>query len=414
MKQKFYELIKNMFSIDFLESQLTNLNNEEKQYYLNYVMNEFKKIKVYQWEKILKAYEETGLIYLFDDNFDYTYFGSLGFEIDNNEDEYSTLDIKRKIILENFKKQIKRIRKYELSTVNILKTQPIPMVIGQMNIDTIFIECLKLPVFARVEYLETEHVKSNFSKGTYLKILYDKWKEYKSIVYKKDLEKPFDELVKEKGWEYAAITVYGDEPEPFEHIYSEIEFNEIETENIFKNSDLNNIEWLNEDVLWLLRDYVYRLYDKWEFQTIVKQKPELNRKLITFKNNETIEKIHSELKGYFPNKEAELLKALQGEQLTEMLLFSHNQNKFVEVFRRLKYNGFLLNTDTETKNWICTTFQFIKKGFAEPQPFNENTVWNNLNKGKGEPTKKERICITEWLPYKSPKQLEEAAQQEKL
>lgn len=149
-------------------------------------------------------------------------------------------------------------------------------------------------------------------------------------------------------------------------------------------------------------------------QPIVKQKPELNGKLITFKNNETIEKIHSELKGYFPNKETELLKALQGEQLSEILLFPHNQNKFVEVFRRLKYNGFLLNTDTETKNWICTTFQFVKKGFAEPQPFNESSVWDNLNKGKGEPTKKERICITEWLPYKSPLQLTRETENEKL
>lgn len=145
-----------------------------------------------------------------------------------------------------------------------------------------------------------------------------------------------------------------------------------------------------------------------------KQKPEPNEKLITFKNSETIEKIHSELKGYFPNKEAELLKAFKGEQLGEILLFPHNQNKFVEVFRRLKYNGFLLNTDTETKNWICTTFQFVKKGFAEPQPFNESSVWDNLNKGKGEPTKKERICITEWLPYKSPLQLTRETENEKL
>lgn len=149
-------------------------------------------------------------------------------------------------------------------------------------------------------------------------------------------------------------------------------------------------------------------------QPIVKQKPEPNGKLITFKNSETIEKIHSELKGYFPNKEAELLKVLKGEQLGEILLFPHNQNKFVEVFRRLKYNGFLLNTDTETKNWICTTFQFVKKGFAEPQPFNESSVWDNLNKGKGEPTKKERICITEWLPYKSPLQLTRETENEKL
>ena len=149
---------------------------------------------------------------------------------------------------------------------------------------------------------------------------------------------------------------------------------------------------------------------------IVKQNPELPGKQITFKNSETIEKLHTELKGYFPNKEAELLKALQGEQLTEILLFPHNQNKFVEVFRRLKYNGFLLNTDTETKTWICSNFQFKKKGFLKPQPFNQNTVWNNLNKGKGEPTKKERICFenVDWLPYKSPKQIVEEAQKEKL
>lgn len=149
-------------------------------------------------------------------------------------------------------------------------------------------------------------------------------------------------------------------------------------------------------------------------QPIVKQKPEPNGKLITFKNSDTIEKIHSELKGYFQNKEAELLKALKGEHLSEILLFPHNQNKFVEVFRRLKYNCLLLNTDTETKNWICSTFQFVKKGFAEPQPFNESSVWNNLNKGKGEPTKKERICITEWLPYKSPSQLKTETKNEKL
>jgi hypothetical protein len=171
-------------------------------------------------------------------------------------------------------------------------------------------------------------------------------------------------------------------------------------------------EWFADEKRFI--DEVTPIVKELPPQPIVKQKPEPNGKLITFKNSETIEKIHSELKGYFPNKEVELLKALQGEQLSELLLFPHNQNKFVEVFRRLKYNGFLLNTDTETKNWICTNFQFVKKGFAEPQPFNESSVWDNLNKGKGEPTKKERICITEWLPYKSPLQLTRETENEKL
>lgn len=187
------------------------------------------------------------------------------------------------------------------------------------------------------------------------------------------------------------------------------------------NSDTEYENFIMRDEYWFYREYQNYLIEKRTKlvkalppQPIVKQKPEPNGKLIIFKNSETIDKIHSELKGYFPNKEAELLKALQGEQLSELLLFPHNQNKFVEVFRRLKYNGFLLNTDTETKNWICTTFQFVKKGITEPQPFNESSVWDNLNKGKGEPTKKERICITEWLPYKSPLQLTRETENEKL
>ena len=53
-----------------------------------------------------------------------------------------------------------------------------------MNIDTLFIDCLKLPVFARGEYLESEQAESRFSKATYLKILYHKWKEYKGIEFK--------------------------------------------------------------------------------------------------------------------------------------------------------------------------------------------------------------------------------------
>lgn len=144
-----------------------------------------------------------------------------------------------------------------------------------------------------------------------------------------------------------------------------------------------------------------------------KQKPKLIEKSITLKID-IIKELHKELKGYFPNKEKELLKALNGEQLTELLLFPHNQNKFVEVFRRLKYNGFILNSDTEIKDWICSTFVFKKKGLTKPQLFNKSTVWSNLNKGRGEPTKKERICIVNWLPYKNPLQLKSEAEKEKL
>jgi len=134
-----------------------------------------------------------------------------------------------------------------------------------------------------------------------------------------------------------------------------------------------------------------------------KPKPELNEALISFSSTEIIESLHNELKGYFQGKEAELKRALQGKQLQKFLLFPHNQNKFVEVFKRLKYNGFLLSTPKETKDWICATFtyKYQKGNKKEVRKFNTSTVHDILTKDRGEPTKKERICIVDWLPYKS-------------
>ena len=134
-----------------------------------------------------------------------------------------------------------------------------------------------------------------------------------------------------------------------------------------------------------------------------KPKPELNEALILFSNTEIIESLYNELKGYFQGKEAELKKALQGKRPQEFLLFPHHQNKFVEVFKRLKYNGFLLSTPKEIKDWICGTFtyQYQKGNKKEVRKFNTSTVHDILTKDKGEPTKKERICIVDWLPYKS-------------
>ncbi len=151
-------------------------------------------------------------------------------------------------------------------------------------------------------------------------------------------------------------------------------------------------------------------------QPIVKQKPELNGKLITFKNNETIEKIHSELKGYFPNKESELLKALQGEQLSEILLYPSNGSSFVEVFKRLRYNGLLISTPTEIKGWICSNFNFVKTQGAKKtiEDFKENSVWDVLTKTKCEPSRKNRICTPNWLPFIPQKTRQRETENEKL
>lgn len=157
-----------------------------------------------------------------------------------------------------------------------------------------------------------------------------------------------------------------------------------------------------EDISEIMTEYKNRNTVKaLPTQPVVKQKPEPYEKLITFKNSETIEKIHSELKGYFPNKEAELLKALQGEQLSELLLFPHNGSNFVEVFKRLKYNRFLINTPTQIKDWICTNFNYMKTQGTKKtvENFKENTVWDVLTKTKCEPSNKNRICTPDWLPF---------------
>ncbi len=171
---------------------------------------------------------------------------------------------------------------------------------------------------------------------------------------------------------------------------------------IFKNV-WNKIYIFNKESIKVLNRYKEAFLKELKPQQTEKPKPKLNEALISFSSAETIESLHNELKGYFQGKEAELKKALKGEQLQEFLLFPHNQNKFVEVFKRLKYNGFLLSTPKETKDWICSAFnyQYQKGNKKEVREFNTSTVHDILTKDKGEPTKKERICIVDWLPYKS-------------
>lgn len=136
---------------------------------------------------------------------------------------------------------------------------------------------------------------------------------------------------------------------------------------------------------------------------VEKQFPKFVEKTILFSNNEIIETLHFLLKGYFENYENDLLEVLKGKQIERLLLFPSNQNKFVEVFKRAKYNGFILSTPTEIKDWICSNFTYIKtKGESKTvEKFNVNSVWDILTKDKGEPKSSERICVCDILPYKS-------------
>lgn len=96
----------------------------------------------------------------------------------------------------------------------------------------------------------------------------------------------------------------------------------------------------------------------------------------------------------------DLKRLLQGEAIDRKITFLSNQNRLVEVFRRLKYNGFLFETSTEIRNWLCSNFMYRSK--EGDRKLNPHSVWDILSKSKGEPSPKSRISKFEWLEYKTP------------
>jgi len=106
------------------------------------------------------------------------------------------------------------------------------------------------------------------------------------------------------------------------------------------------------------------------------------------------------LEVFFDLSDCAALKALlQGQTVSQKLVFNSNQNQLVEVFRRLSYNGFLHESWTSLWDWLCGHFAYIsKKGIAD---LSMNSVWDILSKAKGEPASKSRICMFGWLPFKT-------------
>ncbi|NTV02991.1 MAG: hypothetical protein HGB04_09475 [Chlorobiaceae bacterium] len=106
------------------------------------------------------------------------------------------------------------------------------------------------------------------------------------------------------------------------------------------------------------------------------------------------------LEVFFDPSDRPALKALfQGHPVDHKLIFNGNQNRLVEVFRRLSYNGLLHESWTMIREWLCGHFTYRSKtGVAD---LSRNSVWDILSKAKGEPTGKSRICKFVWLPYKT-------------
>lgn len=100
-----------------------------------------------------------------------------------------------------------------------------------------------------------------------------------------------------------------------------------------------------------------------------------------------------------PADRAALKPLLQGQSVSQKLVFYGNQNRLVEVFRRLTYNGFLHESWTVFRDWLCGHFSYRSK--AGVVDLSRNSVWDILSKAKGEPAGKSRICNVECLPYKT-------------
>jgi hypothetical protein len=106
------------------------------------------------------------------------------------------------------------------------------------------------------------------------------------------------------------------------------------------------------------------------------------------------------LEVFFDPSDRLLLKELlQGHSIGHKLVFNGNQNRLVEVFRRLSYNGFLHESWTALRDWLCLHFSYRSK--TGTVDLSQNSVWDILSKAKGEPTINNRICSFKWIPYKT-------------
>ena len=137
-----------------------------------------------------------------------------------------------------------------------------------------------------------------------------------------------------------------------------------------------------------------------ETETSIQKTPQ--RKAINFQDDEIIEAIHVGLKGFFIEREADLLTLLKGGKVEGQLHFQFNQRKLVDVFDRAKYHGKLTDNKTIICKWIADNFTYQNNKTGRVTNCNTATIKDILSpnpKGRFNPS--ERIPIR-GLPYLTP------------
>ncbi len=99
--------------------------------------------------------------------------------------------------------------------------------------------------------------------------------------------------------------------------------------------------------------------------------------------------------------ETELNNAIEGRLKNVKLGITCQQNQFAEVFKRLKYNGRITQTDKQIIEWLENNFQRPEKSGS---PDLGKRTLEDLFKPSGKHPR-ERICEFDWLEYKTADQL---------
>lgn len=138
--------------------------------------------------------------------------------------------------------------------------------------------------------------------------------------------------------------------------------------------------------------------------TEVKNEPKIG---LTYKLKDAERKeLVAELARYV-NDSTSLTELLKGNPDSNRVKVTCKQNEFAEVFKRLQYNGKIVQPIKDIVQWVSENFEQ-----SDGRAFSSRTI-EDLFKPSGKPPK-ERICDFEWLTFKDASTLAKEANDAKM
>lgn len=249
--------------------------------------------------------------------------------------------------------------------------------IKNSDIDTMFENCFTMPPYSRVEFLSLTQSKFGYSTKTFLNLLLTRWKDYREQVFSEYFSMGYEEVNKIYGFEFC-LKIWGDEPEDFEfYDYTNkdneaiLDYSCCENESTlssFTKNEQTEVAWLNEDILFLIREYIYKLY---EFYTDTIKPIETSK--INNMKNELFDDLHI-YTNYIRNIPLESITIEKIIYLSSELF----QDEFIDAKSYLFQNA-LLNTKESAINFVLANLnEAISTKCGNNIDF-ENLSDNNFN-----------------------------------